>query len=150
MCPVYLCITHGRVPRSHAYSCSAFRADLNRWNQRMKGSRDVRLKAEKELDMQMSPPKPKRRDRHEKLMDVRVKYNQGFMGSDVTRDAVDYLFFEIDLLIHQVEELKDRLALAQLPDPGQILSKLEAMPFGELKAFVDRFNGPLPKRRKKS
>jgi hypothetical protein len=79
-------------------------------------------------------------------MDQRVALSLGKIDA---RNAVDYLFFELDLLMHQVEELKDRLALAQLPDPGQILSKLEAMPFGELKAFVDRFNGPLPKRRKK-
>lgn len=141
MCPVYLCITHGQVSRSHATNCSRFRAELNRFDQRMKGARNPVLPRENP-----DPPKPKRRDRHEKLMDQRVALSLGKIDA---RNAVDYLFFELDLLMHQVEELKDRLALAQLPDPGQILSKLEAMPFGELKAFVDRFNGPLPKRRKK-
>jgi hypothetical protein len=79
-------------------------------------------------------------------MDARVQLS---MRNIDAREACDYLFFEVDLLIHQVEELKDSLALAKLPDPVQILSKLEAMPFGELKAFVDNGPLPLPKRRKK-
>lgn len=56
----------------------------------------------------MKSQKPKRRDRHEKLMDERVRFSMGFLDPRAAKEAIDHLFFEVDLLIHEVEELKKK------------------------------------------
>lgn len=51
----------------------------------------------------------KKKDRHDKIMDARVKlaarFDQGWIKTGLG-EAIDYLFYELDLLIYEVEELK--------------------------------------------
>jgi len=56
----------------------------------------------------------KRRTRHEKLMDARLAVNKAANQCDKYTtnrllEGIDYLFYEIDLLIYEVAELKERL-----------------------------------------
>lgn len=47
-----------------------------------------------------------RLDRHEKLYRARLRLGRGFRDPGEMLEAVDWLFFELDVLIHEVEELK--------------------------------------------
>jgi hypothetical protein len=49
---------------------------------------------------------PGKKNRHERMMDVRVRLAKDYMDPEELMKAVDHLFFELDQLIHEVEELK--------------------------------------------
>jgi hypothetical protein len=110
----------------------------------MKGARNPVLPRENP-----DPPKPKRRDRHEKLMDERLAILMEPPNPVKVRDAVDYLFFEIDLLIHQVEHLQGLLGGPPVADPVPVFQQIGKLTLKELKDFVKTFNGPSADRRKK-
>lgn len=65
------------------------------------------------IEIKVSPPGlgvvvPGKKNRHERLMDLRLKFNRLYDHSPVLLSAVDNLYFELDLLIHEVEELKGK------------------------------------------
>jgi hypothetical protein len=45
--------------------------------------------------------------RHDRIMKARIAFERDCMARDSVKHGIDLLFFEVDLLIHQVEELKD-------------------------------------------
>jgi hypothetical protein len=101
MADQYLCMKHGtRVERGHQRWCRAFRTQLE------KEKADIEANGGK-------PPKVNtggRRTRHQKLDDMRVALGLGFKDNNRMYDAVDYLFYEMGILLLEVEELKIEVA----------------------------------------
>lgn len=97
---LYLCVKHGtKVLRDHQRWCRAFRTQLEK----------------EKADIEANGGKPRvkaggRRDRHQKLDDVRIALALGYKDQGRMYDAVDYLFYEIGILLLEVEELKIEMA----------------------------------------
>lgn len=99
MADQYLCVKHGTiVERGHQRWCRPFRTQLE------KEAADLERNGKPKVETRG------RRTRHQKLDDVRITLAQGFLDQNKMYDAVDYLFYEMGILLLELEELKIEMA----------------------------------------